>query len=59
MLNSHTRMNSLSRRWNKRLREIHSEKLKKMRPTISISCPPEFLHLRLRKKQEQLREGKE
>ena len=49
---------SLSKKWLQHLRKIHTEKLKNIKPVIDQSSPAEFLHLRIRKKQEQQKEGK-
>lgn len=48
---------SLSRRWIQHIQDIHHEKLKNIKPTVDISCPPDFSHLRSKAKKEQQKEG--
>jgi hypothetical protein len=57
MIRSITGKRSLSKRWEKYTQDLHYEKLKNMRPTLDLSCPPEFSHLRTKPKKEQQREG--
>ena len=58
MIRSITGKRSLSKRWEKYAQDIHYEKLKKMRPTLDLSCPTEFSHLKSKAKKDQQREGK-
>ena len=57
MIRSVTGKRSLSKKWEKHTLDIHQEKLRNMRPTLDLSAPPEFPHMRSKPKKDQLREG--